>query len=180
MMPAAKEVRNFLEKIAKVYAGCNKPMRWWTLLGLPAVNAYYEPMEPVRIPVTIEGKRRQTSLIPGDTDKIDATAITSVTANFVHSADACHLHMVANAVAKKAIPLVTIHDCFGTTAPYARRLNQILREQFVRLHNYSWLGQVLDMAKSDLPKSAHDKLPELPPRGNLDLAGVLQSFFAFK
>jgi DNA-directed RNA polymerase len=88
--------------------------------------------------------------------------------------------MVANAAARKGIPLATVHDCFGTTAPHARRLNQILREQFVRLHNHNLLEQVLEMAKHDLPKSAHDKLPELPPRGNLDLTGVLQSFFAFK
>jgi hypothetical protein len=45
---------------------------------------------------------------------------------------------------------------------------------------YNWLEQVLLTAKRDLPKSVHDKLPKLPPRGNLDLAGVLQSFFAFK
>jgi DNA-directed RNA polymerase len=180
MMPAAKEVRNFLEKVAKVYAECNKPMRWFTRLGLPVVNAYYKPMEPERISITIEGKRHRTNLIPGDTDDIDATAVTSVSANLTHSADACHLHMVANVAAKNAIPLVTIHDCFGTTAPNARRLNQILREQFVRLHDYDWLGQVLETAKHNLPKSAHDKLPELPQRGNLDLAGVLLSFFAFK
>jgi DNA-directed RNA polymerase len=180
MMPAVKEVRNFLERIVKVYAECNEPMRWVTRLGLPVLNAYYKPMKSETISVTIEGKRRRTNLIPGDTDDIDPTANTSVTANFTHSADACHLHMVANAAAKEAIPLVTIHDCFGTTAPNARRLNQILREQFVLMHDYGWLEHVLDLAKSDLPKSVHDKLPKLPQRGNLDLAGVPQSVFAFK
>jgi DNA-directed RNA polymerase len=104
-----------------------------------------------------------------------------VTANFIHSSDACHLQMVANATAKEAIPLVTIHDCFGTTAPHAKRLNEIIREQFVQLHeNYNWLEQALASAKRDLPKSAHDKLPRLPQRGNLNLSSVLQSFFAFK
>ena len=89
--------------------------------------------------------------------------------------------MVANATAKEAIPLVTIHDCFGTTAPHARRLNEIIREQFVQLHeNYDWLEHVLASAKRDLPKSVHNKLPELPQRGDLDPSGALQSFFAFK
>jgi len=180
LMPAAKTLRNFLEKIAKVYTEYNKkPMRWET--GLPVLNAYYEPIPPQRFSVTIAGKRRRASLINGETKDIDSTANTAVTANFVHSSDACHLHMVANATAKEAIPLVTIHDCFGTTAPHARRLNEIIREQFVQLHeNYNWLEQVLASAKRDLPKSVHHKLPELPQRGNLDLSGVLQSFFAFK
>jgi len=179
-MPAAKEVRNFLEKIAKVYTECNKTMRWETPLGLPVLNAYYDEIID-ELSVTIGGKRRRANLITGYTDDVDDEAWRKITANFVHSSDACHLHMVANATAKEAIPLVTIHDCFGTTAPHARRLNEIIREQFVQLHeNYDWLEHVLASAKRDLPKSVHHKLPELPPRGNLDLSGVLQSFFAFK
>jgi DNA-directed RNA polymerase len=63
----------------------------------------------------------------------------------------------------------------------AGRLNEIIREQFVQLHqNYNWLEQVLASAKRDLPKSVHDKLPDLPARGNLNLAGVLQSPFFVK
>jgi len=181
MMSAAKEVRNFLEKIAKVYTECNKSMRWETPLGLPVLNAYYEPLPPQRFSVTIAGKRRRANLITGDTDDVDDGAWRKITANFVHSSDACHLHMVANATAEEAIPLVTIHDCFGTTAPHAKRLNEIIREQFVGLHeDYNWLEQVLASAKRDLPKSSHHKLPKLPERGNLNLTGVLQSFFAFK
>ena len=181
LMPAAKEFRNFLEKIAKVYIECNKPMRWETPLRLPVLNGYYEALEPQTVSVTLGGKRHQTDLIPGETDDIDDGAWRKITANYVHSSDACHLHMVANATAKEAIPSVTIHDCFGTTAPHAKRLNEIIREQFVQLHeNYNWLEQVLASAKRDLPKSTHDKLLRLPQRGNLNLSGVLQSFFAFK
>ena len=181
LMPAAKEFRNFLEKTAKVYIECNKPMRWETPLRLPVLNGYYEALEPQTVSVTLGGKRHQTDLIPGETDDIDDGAWRKITANYVHSSDACHLHMVANATAKEAIPSVTIHDCFGTTAPHAKRLNEIIREQFVQLHeNYNWLEQVLASAKRDLPKSTHDKLLRLPQRGNLNLSGVLQSFFAFK
>jgi DNA-directed RNA polymerase len=117
----------------------------------------------------------------GDTNDVGTKAITSVTANFVHSSDACHLHMVGNAIAKEAIPSGTIHDCYGFLAPHAKRGNEILREQFVELHEGNhWLEQVLLSAKRDLPKSAHAKLPKLPERGNLHLAAVLLSFFAFK
>jgi DNA-directed RNA polymerase len=179
-MPAAKEVRNFLEKIAKVCIEYNKVLRWETPLGLPVLNAYYKPIIKT-ISVTIDGKRRRTNLITGETEDVTSTAKTSVTANFVHSSDACHLHMVTNATAKEAIPSATIHDCYSTIAPRAKRLNEIIREQFVQLHeNHNWLEQVLASAKRDLPKSVHHKLPELPKRGNLDLSGVLQSFFAFK
>jgi hypothetical protein len=107
LMPAAKQLRNFLEAVAKVYAEYNKTMRWDTALKLPVVNAYYEPIPPQRFSVKIDGKRRRANLIMGDTDDVGTKAITSVTANFVHSSDACHLHMVGNAIAKEAIPSVT-------------------------------------------------------------------------
>jgi DNA-directed RNA polymerase len=156
-------------------------MRWDTALKLPVVNAYYEPIPPQRFSVKIDGKRRRANLIMGDTDDVGTKAITSVTANFVHSSDACHLHMVGNAIAKEAIPSVTIHHCYGFVAPHAKRGNEILREQFVELHEGNhWLEQVLLSAKRDLPKSADAKLPKLPERGNLHLAAVLLSFFAFK
>src|SRR5262249_35293817 len=60
MMPAAKTLRNFLEKIARVYTECNKIMRWET--GLPVLNAYYEALEPQTISVRLGGRRRQTDL----------------------------------------------------------------------------------------------------------------------
>src|SRR5262249_18302396 len=84
LMPAAKEVRNFLEKIAKVYAECNKPMRWETPLGLPVLNAYYEEIID-EVSVTIGGKRRRANLITGYTDDVDPEATRKITANFVHS-----------------------------------------------------------------------------------------------
>jgi DNA-directed RNA polymerase len=180
-MPAAKTLRNFLENIAKVYTECNEIVGWET--SLPVLNAYYEALEPQTISVTLGGRRRQTDLIPGDGDDVDDDAWRKITANFVHSTDACHLHMVVNAMTNEAIPSVTIHDCYGSIAPHAKRSNQIMREQFVRLHEndtYNWLEHILASAKRDLPKSVHHKLPELPQRGKLDLSGVLQSFFAFK
>jgi len=107
--------------------------------------------------------------------------VTSVTANLTHSSDACHLHLVALRAANEGIPIATIHDCYGGAAPNARRLNEILREQFVHLHkNHNWLEQVLLSSKHDLPKSAHAELPELPKIESLVIEGVLQSFFAFK
>ena len=61
LMPAAKTLRNFFEKIAKLYTEYNKkPMRWET--GLPVLNAYYEPIPPQRFSVTIAGKRRRAKI----------------------------------------------------------------------------------------------------------------------
>jgi DNA-directed RNA polymerase, mitochondrial len=119
-------------------------------------------------------------LIAGDTDDIDdQKAANSVTANFVHSADAVHLQMVVLAAAKEGVNIVSIHDCFGTIAPRAERFNAILREQFVQLHKRNnLLAAVLDAARRDLPRTV--KLPQPPEIGNAEIEDVLKSFHAFK
>jgi DNA-directed RNA polymerase len=88
--------------------------------------------------------------------------------------------MVALAARQANIPLATIHDCFGTLAPHVGQLNEILLEQLRKLHSHNLLNELLESAKHDLPKSAHDELPELPKFGDLDMEGVLKSIRAFK
>lgn len=72
---------------------------------------------------------------------------------------------------------MSVHDSFGAIAPRAARLNQIIREQFVRLHTrHNLLNEVRESAKRDL----HAEPPSLPEIGGLQIEDVLASFFAFK
>ena len=189
-MPAAKAVRDFVEKIASICAKYGKiaklankpvkPLRWTTRLGFPVVNAYYAPRTET-YSVKIGDHRRRTNVITRETDEIKrASSRNSATANFTHSVDACHLQMVALAARQANIPLATIHDCFGTLAPHVGQLKEILLEQLHKLHSHNLLNELLESAKHDLPKSAHDELPELPKFGTLDMEGVLKSIRAFK
>jgi DNA-directed RNA polymerase len=180
LMPAAKAVRDFVEKTASVCAKYNVPLRWTTLLGFPVVNAYYDPITET-YSVKIGDHRRRTNAIIGDTDEVKrARSRNSATANFTHSVDACHLQMVALVARQINIPLATIHDCFGTLAPHVGQLEEILLEQLRRLHGRNLLNEFRESAKRDLPKRAHDELPELPKFGNLDIEGDVKSLRAFK
>jgi DNA-directed RNA polymerase len=116
----------------------------------------------------------------GDKNDIDkAGAAQSVTANFVHSADAAHLQMVALDAAAAGIDLAAIHDCWGCVAPDALMLNYIIREAFYHLHSaHDLLAWVLGSARRDLPPGT--ELPPLPERGNLDLRLIRDSYHAFK
>ena len=179
MAPMAKAVRDWLERLATICAKQDKPLRWTTPLGLPVINEYHPP-DVRTISTKINGVRRRTNLTVGDLPRIKTNeAVQAITANFTHSADAAHLQFVALAAAKEGIPMVSVHDCFGTIAPHARRFNEIIREQFVHLHEqHDLLVDLLASAQSDLPK--HVKLPPLPQRGFAKIADVLKSFHAFK
>jgi DNA-directed RNA polymerase len=180
LMPAAKAVRDFVEKIASICAKHNVPLRWTTRLGFPVVNAYYDPITET-YSVKIGDHRRRTNAIVGDTDEVKrARSRNSATANFTHSVDACHLQMVALVARQLNIPLATIHDCFGTLAPHVGQLKEILLEQLRELHGNNLLNELRESAKRDLPKRPHDELPELPKFGNLDIEGDVKSLRAFK
>ena len=150
MVPSATALREFLKDIVRLCAEQNKPLRWTTPLGFPVINAYYKPKKQV-ISTTVKGRRRTVTLIVGDTGKIDLRrSVNAVTANFIHSADAAHLHMIANAAAAAGISTVAVHDSFVCRAPDARRLNEIIREQFVALYEQNdMLADLLESARRD-------------------------------
>jgi DNA-directed RNA polymerase len=61
--------------------------------------------------------------------------------------------------------------------PCAKRFNEIIREQFVRLYERDLLAEVWKSAKRDLPRGL--ELPPLRERGSLELEQVLNSYHAF-
>jgi DNA-directed RNA polymerase len=174
-VPQAKKAQAFLRRLAKVLFEHGKMLRWETPLGLPVVNFYYEPIvEETRIKINRANKSAMH--IVGYTNKPITKAYTSAAANFVHSLDAAHLHLVALAAAREGIEMVGVHDSFGCLAPRARRFKQIIGKQFCALHERDLLEEVLQSAKRDLPEGT--PLPKPPKRGTLDLSGVPNSFFA--
>jgi DNA-directed RNA polymerase len=181
MVPRAKEVRDYLQQLAALCASENKPLRWTTPLGLPVHSRYHEPeIEIIRTPLK-GGRSRRTKLVVGDKKKVlKRKAVNAAAANFVHSVDAAHLQLVALAAAKEGIPMASVHDCFGCLAPHAQRLNEIIRQQFVRLHKRNNpLADVWASAKRDLSATGRKKLPLPPKIGDLDLDRVLNSYHAF-
>jgi DNA-directed RNA polymerase len=105
----------------------------------------------------------------GDTDEIESKgAKRAAGANFIHSMDGVggHLGMIALEAAKQNIQLLSIHDCFGCTAPQYLRLLSIVRDTFTQLHenDEQVLADILGRAKQDLSKDM--KMPKLPKRGN--------------
>jgi Autographiviridae RNA polymerase len=178
MVPRAKAVLDFLRKLTKLCANEGKLLRWTTPLGLPVINACYQP-DTKTINAWLDGRRRRVvNFVVGDTDEIaEGDAVNAAAANFVHSVDACHLHLVALAAEKEGIQMVSVHDSFGCLAPRAERFKAIIHEQFSQLHERNkLLDGVLQQAKTALPQKT--KLPPIPETGTLKLKDI--PFFAFK
>ena len=176
MLARPKGVRDWLEQLAREAAEKGKPLRWTTPLGLPVINIY-QPPKVKNLSVVVNGRKRSVKLTVGDKDGIDKRdAKKAITANFVHSCDAAHFQLTALAAAKEGINMVGVHDCFGTIAPHAQRLNEIIRDQFVDLHKrHNWLSNIWTAAKSEGVEVA-----PFSNIGILDLEQVRKSFFGWR
>ncbi len=173
MLRRPKAVRDWLEDLVGLAAEKGKPLRWTTPLGLPVINIY-QPPDIKNLSTVVNARKRSTKLAVGDKDGINKKkAANSVTANFVHSIDAAHLQLVVLAAAKEDINMVSVHDCFGTIAPDAGRLNDIIRDQLIHLHTrHNWLSNIWATAKLDVAPFSNI--------GTLDLEQVRKSFFAYR
>lgn len=177
--PKATELFEWLQRLAAICAKHKVLLRWTTPLGFPVINEYHPSItRQMKRPILDKDGRqvlrdgkpvfRYTELAVGYKDSIKiGKAITAAAANFVHSADACLLHMIALACEQEAIPMVSVHDCYATIANHAGRLKEIAGEQFVAMYEYDWLDNVWQSARNALPPSV--ELPPIPKRGNLNI-----------
>lgn len=101
--------------------------------------------------------------------------------NFVHSMDASHLMLTVCACVEQGIhSFAMVHDSYGTHAGNAEILFKTVREVFVETYEqHDVLQELYEHCKNLLPESALVHLHEPPEKGNLDLAVVKQSIYAF-
>ncbi len=102
-----------------------------------------------------------------ESDEIDTKQHgNAVTANFIHSLDACIVHQVANEV---DFDLATIHDCFVTHACNVRKCNTIVRQMYQRTFSVDLLEE---FRMEQINTNPTAELPSVPELGDLDVSAV--------
>jgi DNA-directed RNA polymerase, mitochondrial len=80
----------------------------------------------------------------------------------------------------RGIAFAGVHDSFWTHAADVDSLRTEIRTQFVHLYMQPLLERLRDdMQKSLDEVGSGERLPDLPPRGELDLNDVLKSTYFF-
>jgi len=117
--------------------------------------------------------------IQSDTDVIDKRKTAqSICPNFIHSLDASVLHLaVVKAKQKGVTNFSLIHDSFGCVAPDVDMLSEAIREAFCEIYENDVLANWAMEMRQMLSYKNMKKFPNIPARGNLDLALVKQSVF---
>ena len=117
-----------------------------------------------------------------ETDKTDKLRMgNGVAHNVVHSVDSAAMMETVNIAYRNGITnFCNVHDSFGTTAGDVEVLNKSLREAFVTMFTeHDILANFRNDVLKQLPVELHEKIPEVPEKGSLDIQQLTNSEFFF-
>lgn len=105
---------------------------WTTPLGLPVVQPYR-----VRKARRISTSLQDLSIVDYNSEDVVSKRkqLQAFPPNFIHSLDATHMILSANACYRSGLTFSAVHDSFWTHAGDIDAMNEILREAFVRMHS---------------------------------------------
>lgn len=167
-VPAAAEAMRWLRKVAGESVG-EHTLVWRSPAGMPVIQAYPK-LEYRRVDVRACGCTKL--IIREASDKLNAHEMRNgISPNFVHSLDASHLMLTANAMQDAGLQMFAIHDSFGTHPCDVAQMQQLLRQAFVGI--YKDKNVLFDFLW------ACGGTGEVPKQGSLDIEEVLKSEFFF-
>jgi Autographiviridae RNA polymerase len=139
----------------------------------PFANRYHKP----KVKTVSRRITHRTAVGVNDQLKRDKI-LDAAAANVVHSLDAAHLIRSVNAAMDAGITnILTVHDCFYTTAPQVVQFNKIIRSEMAKMYlSYDVLSRLRDLNVSDPQNPA---LLPVPPYGKLDPFVVQDAEYSF-
>jgi len=151
-----------------------RPIQWTTPLGFPVLQPYWN-MKTYQVGVDCGFYEIALASPMEDSPQQLAWNTNGVAPNFVHSVDASHMLMTANAMARKGLDFAAVHDSFWSHAAHADELAAVLRAEFIALHSVDLPARL----KSQWESMYNITLADLPEQGTLNIADVARSPYFF-
>jgi DNA-directed RNA polymerase len=177
--PGMLRAMAYLQEVSDVLTAENLPLVWRTPAGL-LVQQERLKTESVKIE-TVTNNVRRARVFSRDTDELSKTKQRAgVAPNFVHGVDASHMVFTVNALHAQGVRnFWMVHDSFGAPLAQCQQVFDTTREQFVELMSGDLLREWTEAVTAPLSDDARATLPELPSYGDLDLAAVRDSVYAW-
>uniref|UniRef100_A0A8C8WT10 DNA-directed RNA polymerase n=1 Tax=Panthera leo TaxID=9689 RepID=A0A8C8WT10_PANLE len=191
MFSGTRAIQHWLTESARLIAHSGSAVEWVTPLGIPIIQPYHRDSK-----VMISGGIQSLTFShSGDTSQRPNTLKqkNGFPPNFIHSLDSSHMMLTALHCYRKGLTFVSVHDCFWTHAADVEVMNQVCREQFVRLHSQPILHNLSRFLmkrfcsgarspqhlKSTRTGKLQDTLRSVPKTGAFDLKQVKHSTYFF-
>lgn len=180
---AARAAMDWLQAVAQVAAKSGNPIEWTTPSGF-VVRQDYRSIRKRRLEVISKGQRITLQIADGVADNIDTRKMmSSIAPNFVHAMDAAHMLRTVEQLIDTVGPtlhLSMVHDSYATHACDVDNLASAIRESFVQVYQEkNWLEAFRDEVTAQLTPEEAEKIPPIPPFGDLEITEVLNSLYFF-
>ncbi|KAM5190038.1 DNA-directed RNA polymerase, mitochondrial isoform 2-T2 [Callospermophilus lateralis] len=193
MFSSTRAIQRWLTESARLISQAGWAVEWVTPLGIPVIQPYHHDSK-----FLVKGglqsitcsNSRDTSQKPNTLKQKNGFP-----PNFIHSLDSTHMMLTALHCYRKGLTFVSVHDCFWTHAADVPVMNQVCREQFVRLHSQpilqdlsQFLVKRFGSSPSTRPQSLSQRvlttklletLLSVPETGAFDLEQVKHSTYFF-
>lgn len=170
------EYMAYLKECAKIANDKGIPLQWTTPTGLVITQDY---VVPDVITMKLPGLGQLQFQVIGDElrELHKQAQINGICPNFIHSFDASHLMLTVVACALAGVEdFWLVHDSYGVHAPLVPTLQRVLRQELVGMYDKE---NPLEDFRNRNEHRLGVPLPPVPTRGNLELARVAESEYAF-
>uniref|UniRef100_A0A8C6G7V3 DNA-directed RNA polymerase n=1 Tax=Mus spicilegus TaxID=10103 RepID=A0A8C6G7V3_MUSSI len=193
MFTSTRAIQHWLTESANLISHAGWPVEWVTPLGIPIIQPYHRESK-----VQVKGGLQSITLTSSVDESQKPNTLKQKNGfppNFIHSLDSSHMMLTALHCYRKGLIFVSVHDCFWTHAADIPTMNEVCREQFVRLHSQPILEDLakflkkrfcsvsstksLKSSERALVTKLQETLQSLPETGTFDLGQVIRSTYFF-
>lgn len=194
--PQLQNIYDYFIKTTEILSIFSLPVTWFTPNGAKILQRYLTTTKH-SISLIQSGRPIHLSFINKTNFLNKQKQIQGILPNVIHSLDSAHLiNLILEANMSDIKPILTIHDCFGTSPNQMELLDFIVKKTFIALYSqYDFLMKFHEQFISTLklnnitvyennnsqwvihPEKRNKKIfiPEIPIKGNFDLNNVLKA-----
>ena len=162
ILPGIGKLSQWLRDCARISIKNKRPPYWVTPTGW-TVLSYAQQWTTEDTVLEVSGRRMRISCGNEDGPINTRKTYSRLCADYIHSMDAAFLQKFIDHWSCYDYPIVTVHDCLGTSLDKVSLLREELLDQFNRFYQTDWLNQM----KSRIEKETGHRVPEPPIVGTL-------------
>jgi DNA-directed RNA polymerase len=169
----------YLRKLSRILTNKKLYLEWLTPAGL-LIRQAYPARKQKEVKTELYGSIIKVRVNIDDESTLDSQRqVNGVCPNFIHSLDAACLMLYLIKCKKAGInSIMSVHDCYGTHATDTELSAKFLREAFVEIYRQPILENFTEDILATVEINDME-LPEIPPKGELDIEEVLNSDYFF-
>ena len=175
MFTSAREIMKWLTDCTRVLGRKGNPMAWNTPFGFPVEQPYRRSGKQL-----IQTSLQKLTLVSEELEDLPVLVQKQRDAfppNFIHSLDSTHMLHTALQCHNNGLAFAAVHDSYWTHAATMDKMNILLRDSFIKLHETPILENLLQQLKHEYPDESFKDVPKNSNELNLQLVRLSPYFF---